>query len=275
MSASITAIILTRDEELNIRGCLESLSWCEDLVVLDSGSTDATVAIAEECKARVYHNPFKAFGDQRNWALANCELTTDWILFLDADERSTSEFMEATQAITQNAGENIAGFYCCWKTFLNDKWIRRCDGFPRWQFRLLRRGSATFEDFGHSQRETEVNGQIEYLREPYHHFPFSKGWENWLSRHNNYSTQEALSRLEYQGSVRELFAKHPAKRIKYLKTFVSKIPGWPIAYFFIRFILKGGFLDGFSGLIFCLNMTYYEFLIQIKMAELRQTKHKS
>lgn len=240
----ISVVILTKDEAQDIGQCLDSLRWCDDVHVVDSGSTDGTIAIASEANAHVVSHPFESFGRQRNWALAHCELRHPWILFLDADECSTSAFQRAVLDAAASSPEKVAGFYCCWKMMLEGTWLKRCDSFPKWQFRLMRKGRAEFTDFGHGQKEHGVRGELEYLREPYLHFAFSKGWAHWVSRHNRYSDLEARERLAANICWRNIFSAHGSIRNKALKPLVSRMPGWPLAIFLIRYIFKLGFLEG-------------------------------
>jgi glycosyltransferase involved in cell wall biosynthesis len=266
----ISVIILTHNEETDLPDCLRSLAWCDDLHVVDSGSTDATVALATTAGARVAVHPFESFGKQRNWALANCSLKHEWVLFLDADERSTPSFEAAVKRAITSAPETVAGYYCCWKMMLQGRWLKHCDSFPKWQFRLLRLGKAAFTDFGHGQKEDQVKGTIEYLREPYLHFAFSKGWSHWLRRHDRYSDLEAVQRLQAPIRCQDIFSSHGSIRNKALKPLVSRIPGWPLLIFAIRYLAKLGFLEGRPGFVYCVNMAYYEFLIVIKMEELKR-----
>jgi glycosyltransferase involved in cell wall biosynthesis len=264
----ISAVILTYNEESDLPACLGSLTWCDDVRVVDSGSTDATVSLAKERGALVYVNRFTSFGQQRNWALDHAAENCDWVLFLDADEVATPEFRTAVQNAIAHASAETAGFYCCWKMMLGERWLRRCDAFPKWQFRLVRVGRARFTDFGHGQKEGEVNGGIGYIREPYLHYAFSKGWSYWLDRHNRYSTQEARARLEAPVHWRMLLKARGSQRNKLLKPLVSRIPGWPLIRFGLDYFGRMGFLEGREGLIYCINVAYYEFLIILKMAEL-------
>ena len=268
----ISILILTQNEEANLPACLQSVRWCDDVHVVDSGSTDATVSMAKAAGAHVYSNPFASFGQQRNWALSHAAIRYDWILFLDADERSTPEFQEALLAAVASAPTTTAGFYCCWKMMLEECWLKHCDSFPKWQFRVLRRGRATFTDFGHGQKEGVVEGEIGYIREPYLHFAFATGWARWLARHNRYSDLEARDRLDAAVQWRDVFSKHGSTRNKALKPLVSRLPGWPLGFFLIRYFLKLGFLEGRPGFVYCVNMAYYEFLIRIKMEELRRKR---
>ena len=267
----ISVIILTKNEEENLPKVVASLPWCDDLHVVDSLSTDGTLAQAQSLGLQTRSNPFRGFGDQRNWALANCPLKHPWVLFLDADEKSTPAFAAALEKAIA-APESVAGFYCCWKMIVEEVWLRRCDVFPKWQFRLLRRGKARFADFGHGQKEAEVEGEIRYLNEPYEHRPISKGWSDWLDRHNRYSTKEAQERVDLPLHFPELFSGHKPVRNRALKAFVSRVPGWPLVRFFIPYFLKLGFLEGAVGFTYCLNLAYYEFLIQIKIREIKSTR---
>ena len=266
----ISIAILTMNEAADLPACMESLRWCDDIHVVDSGSTDATVQIAQAGGAHVQSNRFESFGQQRSWALANCAFRHEWVLFLDADECSTREFQRAVQDAITAAPGSCAGFYCCWKMMLHGRWMKCCDSFPKWQFRLLRRGRASFTDFGHGQKEHDVRGEIGYIREPYLHFAFSKGWAHWLARHNRYSDLEARERLDAKVRWRDIFSRHGSVRNKALKPLVSRLPGWPLAVFLIRYVLKLGFIEGRAGFVYCVNMAYYEFLIRIKMDELRR-----
>ena len=159
----ISVIILTRNEENDLPKCLESLRWCDDVHVVDSGSSDQTLDIARQFGAKISENPFVSFGTQRNWSLDHCAIKHPWVLFFDADEVANKEFVSAMQKAVAEAPATIAGFYCCWKLIYQDRWLKRCDSFPKWQFRITRKGFARFVDFGHGQKEGEVNGAIEYL----------------------------------------------------------------------------------------------------------------
>jgi len=268
----ISVIILTRNEELDLPRCLDSLRWCDDVHVVDSGSTDSTVAIARRYNAKVSVNPFVSFGLQRNWSLDHCALQHPWILFLDADEVANDAFVTAVKKAINEAPETTAGFYCCWRLIYDGRWLKRCDSFPKWQFRLLRRGRARFTDFGHGQKEADVQGSLDYLPEPYDHYGFSKGIGPWLDRHNRYASLEAAARLAAPVSFRAVFSSHGSQRNQALKPIVSRLPGWPLLRFFITYVLGLGFLEGRPGFVYCVNLAYYEFLIRLKMREKESAK---
>lgn len=266
----ISVIILTFNEEKDLPHCISSVRWSDDIHILDSGSTDRTLEIAQQYKVNIAYNKFESFGQQRNFALDNLPIQNDWILFLDADEVATEKFQSSINEAVKTKSEEIAGYYCCWKMMLEGKWLKHCDNFPKWQLRLLRKGRIRFTDFGHGQKETEVQGIINYILEPYLHFGFSKGWFHWVEKHNKYSTMEAHARLNERPNFKNIFSPHGSTRNPALKCWLSLMPGWPLVRFFYSYLLKLGFLEGIPGLVYCMNMGYYEFLIQIKMRELRK-----
>ncbi|MFD2934224.1 glycosyltransferase family 2 protein [Spirosoma flavum] len=268
----ISVIILTKNEELDLPACLNAAKWSDDVHVLDSGSTDRTHEIAEQFHAHIWYNKFESFGRQRNYALDNINIRHNWILFLDADEIVTEACKLAIFTAIDQAPTEVAGFYLCWKMMLDDTWLRRCDNFPKWQFRLMRKGRARFTDFGHGQKEDCVDGQIDYIKEPYMHYGFSKGWHYWLERHNRYSSQEAAARLNNCPPLKNILAPHTSIRNPALKSWLSRLPGWPLLRFVQAYIFNLGFLEGTPGLIYCTNMGFYEFIIQIKMRELSKSK---
>jgi glycosyltransferase involved in cell wall biosynthesis len=270
MPDSLAIVVLTHNEADNLPQCLKSIAGLGEIVVVDSGSTDGTQDIANRAGARVYEQPFESFAAQRNWALENCEPKREWILFLDADEIATPEFYNAVTAAIQSAADSIAGFYCCWKMMLDSRWLKRSDSFPKWQLRIVRRGRADFIDSGHGQKEGRVDGELGYIREPYLHYALSKGWENWWSKHNEYSDEEATDRLSRSTSWSELFSKDSSRRNRALKPILSRIPGWPILRFLHMYFLKGGFLEGREGFAYCASMGWYEYLIRAKMRERRR-----
>lgn len=267
----VSIVILTKNEEKDLPGALTAIEWCDDIHVLDSGSTDSTLDIAREHNAKISYNAFKSFGQQRNYALDHLNIAHEWILFLDADEVVTKEFKTAIFEAMEIEGEEVAGFYCCWKMILDGKWLKRCDNFPKWQFRLLRKGRARFTDFGHGQKEDMVDGEIKFIKEPYLHFGFSKGWTYWIERHNRYSSQEAMARTIAIPPFKNIFSKYSSKRNPALKSWLSKMPGWPFLRFFQAYIINMGFMEGVPGFIYCANMSYYEFLIQLKIREHKRT----
>jgi glycosyltransferase involved in cell wall biosynthesis len=269
----ISVIILTKNEEKDLSSCINSIKWCNDIHVVDSGSSDATIDIAKKLGANVYVNDFKSFAQQRNWALDNCSAIYDWILFLDADEHSTVAFKNAIEKAVFNAQDNIGGFYCCCKTILNQKWLKRSDNFPKWQFRLLRRQNTRFIDIGHGQKEGKVGGKICYIKDPYLHFPFSHGLEAWSDKHLRYAKKDAYQTKSAPVNLSSFIAIHGSTRNVAIKGFMRRLPGWPLLRFCYSYILRGGFTEGHEGLTYCRKMLWYERQVRKQLRSLNQDDH--
>jgi glycosyltransferase involved in cell wall biosynthesis len=269
MSLPLSVVILTLNEAMNLPRCLAALPAGIEVIVVDSGSTDGTPEMAANLGAKVLIHPFASFGVQRNWAIDSAGASQPWILFLDADEEATPAFWDQLGNLIQRDSDGrLAGVFCCWKMMLRGRWLKRSDSFPKWQLRLLRRGRVRFVDAGHGQKEGEVNGETAYLTEPYLHHAFSKGWTDWLTRHNRYSTQEAVARLAAgAGSWRQAFKASGSERNKRLKPLVSRLPFWPVVRFLHDYLWRGGVLEGREGLDYALLMAIYEYLICLKMRD--------
>src|SRR5258705_13621009 len=111
----ISVVILTKNEEYDLPACLDSVKWCNDIYILDSGSTDKTIEIAKHYGVTISSNPFESFGKQRNFALDIFPIQNEWILFLDADEVVTDKFHRSIIEAIKTTNDEVAGFYCCWK----------------------------------------------------------------------------------------------------------------------------------------------------------------
>ncbi len=266
----VTVIILTHNEEPNIFNCLRSVAWAEDVIVVDSGSTDATLAEATRARpdVRTFYHPFQDFGDQRNWALDQTAPRHKWVLFLDADERCTPE-LAASIHTAISPDSQMVGYYLCYKNFFLGKWLKRCTRFPTWQLRLLKRGEVRYEKMGHGQREV-TRGPLDYIHEPYDHYGFSQGVTHWIGRHNTYSSEEIglLYQLRQEPlALSDLCKADCVSRSRCLKRIAARLPFRPLVGFFYLYIWKGGFLDGYAGLMFCLLRLTHEIHMVVKQAE--------
>lgn len=275
-SIPVSVIILTKDEATNIAGCVAQLDWCDDVIIIDSGSSDDTLRCALDVRSdvRIYEHPFRDFGDQRNWALDNSAPLHPWILFLDADERCDADCVAAIgRAVASDSG-NVGYYLCCRNMFLN-RWIRRCTFFPSWQLRLLKFGEVRYRREGHGQREV-TTGPLGYVQEPYDHFGFSKGIADWISRHNQYSTAELelISRLlDEPLALSDLWRSGPLARRRCLKRIAARVGFRPLTRFLYTYIWRRGFLDGMPGLYFCLLRVAHEIHITVKLAEFRHARN--
>ncbi len=267
---SLTVIILTYNESVNIAGCLSSLDWADDVVVVDSFSSDQTIPLAQQARAdvRVYQNRFEDFGQQRNWALEETAPRHDWILFLDADERVDAECASAITRAVSGDGPEVGYYLTCRNMFLG-RWIRHCTLYPSWQLRLLKQGQVRYRKEGHGQREV-TDGPLAYLQAPYDHYGFSQGIEHWVDRHNHYSTHEVelIHRLRQEPlSLGDLRSRDSVLRRRCLKRLAARTVGRPMLRFLYLYVWRLGFLDGKPGWIFCQLRVAQEIHITAKLAE--------
>ena len=193
----ISVLILTLNEAQNLPRCLESVAWSDDVLVVDSFSTDRTVELARSRGARVLQNRFEDFARQRNFGLREGKLKHDWVLHLDADEVVTPELQAELQALANRAEHDA--YRVASKMMFQGRWLKRSGMYPSYQVRFGRRDRLKFQQVGHGQRESLATGSVGTLREPLLHHSFSKGLADWIERHNRYSTAEAAHFLANAG----------------------------------------------------------------------------
>jgi glycosyltransferase involved in cell wall biosynthesis len=270
----ISIYILTYNEELDIAVCIESAMLSDDIIVVDSCSSDRTVEIANRYPARVVQHAFETHGRQRTWMLENIQPKYEWVYILEADERMTPElFAECIEASKSNS--QYIGYYVAERVMFMNAWIRRSTQYPRYQLRLFRHGKVWFSDYGHTEREV-CDGATSFLKQTYPHYTSGKGLSRWIEKHNRYSTDEAKETV-YQlqhGAVkwRDLFlGNSEVERRRALKDLSLRLPGRPIIRFFYMYFMLGGFLDGRAGFAWCMLQAFYEYLILLKVWEIKNT----
>ncbi|WP_204104461.1 MULTISPECIES: glycosyltransferase family 2 protein [Spirulina sp. CCY15215] len=268
--------ILTHNEELDIAACIESALLSDDVIVVDSYSSDRTLEIAHRYEVQVVCHKFASHGKQRTWMLQNIATRHDWVYILEADERMTPAlFTECLQAI-QNS-DNV-GYYVAERVIFMGHWIRHCTQYPRYQLRLLDKNKVWFSDYGHTEREI-YQGKTSFLQSNYPHFTCSKGFSRWLEKHNRYSTDEARETI-YQLQCKHInwqdlfWGNTEVKRRRALKDLSLRLPFRPLIRFLYMYFFLGGILDGKAGLTWCILQAFYEYLILLKMEELRRQHEK-
>lgn len=268
----LTVVILTYNEETALPDCLRSLSGrAHDVHVLDSGSNDATLQVAREFGIPVHFNAFTGFGDQRNWAIDNIPHAHDWVLHLDADERMTPELYEELLVLLAQP-RHEAGFFVASKLMLAGQWLRYSSGFPVYQLRLFHRGHLRFENHGHGQREV-TSGSIGYLHSPYLHEAFSKGLDDWFTKHARYARHEAedihRDRCSVFTLLQQLIGQDPVTRRRTLKSIAYRLPGRPTLRLLQLLIINRGLLDGSAGVVYARMMAVYESMINVHLSRIR------
>ena len=207
--------------------------------------------------------------------LENIPCSHDWVYILESDERMTPALFEACLAAAAEA--TAVGYYVAERVMFMGTWIRRSTQFPRYQLRLLKRGQVWFDDYGHAEREV-VDGPTGFLTETYPHYTCSKGLSRWIEKHNRYSTDEAhetLHQLDH-GSVSWsalLFGKTEVERRRALKNLSLRLPLRPLLRWFYMMFVLGGWQDGRAGFTWCTLQAFYEYLIVLKVDELKHPEY--
>lgn len=255
MAVQISACIITFNEEDNILSCLECLDFAEEIILVDSGSTDNTLQLAKENKkVKIYHRIFDNYINQKNYCMSLAQ--NEWIIAVDADERIPSELKQEILSIPESELTNLAGYYIPRLSFYLGKWIRHGGWYPNYQMRFFNRLKGKFS--GLLVHETvSIDGQLGTLKNPLHHFPYQNISDHlkFIDRYSDLGSQEKFKAGKKSGV---LFA-------------IGKSIWKFIAMYFIRF----GFLDGKEGLILAILGSYYNFLKYIKLYELNQQKNNT
>jgi glycosyltransferase involved in cell wall biosynthesis len=264
----ISVLILTLNEEINIGDCLDSVTWADDVLVLDSGSEDRTVEIAQDRGARVMHRDFDDFASQRNYGLKEGNLRHEWVLHLDADERVTPALRDALQGKARHQEQRA--FRVPSKLMFQGRWLKHAGMYPTYQVRFGRREALTFTQVGHGQRGALPPEQVGTIDEPLLHYVFSKGIADWVRRHNRYSSDEAAHARETRlRSVnwRALMSGNAQARRRALKDLSYALPFRPLLRFLYVYLWRFGFLDGRPGFDYAVLLAFYEYLIGLKRRE--------
>jgi glycosyltransferase involved in cell wall biosynthesis len=276
---TVSTLILTLNEEINIGACLDSLSWCDDIVVLDSLSTDATRSIAQERGARVVTRPFDNWSAHQNWAVANIEFRHPWVLYLDADERCPAELRDEVSKQAAAASSHAA-FRIRRKDFFMGTWLQHAQLYPTWLVRLFRPGRIRYERLVNPV--AVVDGPIGELQAHINHYPFSHGVSHWIARHNRYSDMEAIEAakvLQGEGNTpgagagsASLWSRDPNERRRKLKDLFFRMPARPLVKFLYYYGWRRGFLDGQAGFTYATLQAMYEYMIACKGVELERRR---
>lgn len=282
--ANIEFLILTKDEEINLPHTLDALlPWADRVHIVDSESTDTTRDIAERYnekfpgKVNVVVQPWLGYAKQKNWALDNLPFESDWVFIVDADEIVLPELRDELLDVAARNPDDVkeAGFYINRYFIFLGKRIRHCGYYPSWNLRFFKRGKARYEE-----REVHehmiVDGDEGYLKGHMEHND-RRGLEVYMAKHNRYSTLEAreiydvmTGRAEESVHLDAKLMGNSLQRRRWIKhVLYPKLPAKWLARFLWMYILKLGFLDGLTGLRFCLFIAAYELLISLKLVELQ------
>lgn len=248
MEVKITAIIITRNEEIDLESCLTGLKWCDELIVVDDNSTDKTVEIAKKFKATIHSHSIKNdFSSQRNFGLSKAK--GDWVLFVDADERiSDALSFEISNIVHQTIDQTLRkynGFYIKRNDFMWGKRIKFGESGSMKFLRLAKKNAGIWE--GKVHEKWKIKGHLGHINNPILHFPH-KTLKEFLSEINLYTTIRA-EELNKEG--------HKANFISILM--------YPSGKFIFNYFLKRGFLDGVAGIVLAIIMSFHSFFVRGKL----------
>lgn len=242
----VSAIIICYNEERHIRRCLETLKWCGEIVVVDSFSTDATLAICREYTDKITQRPFKAYGDQK--AFAARLATKEWIISLDADEWLSEALQREIPEALRTAPADVDGYEMPIVCYYLDRWWWRGGWYPDYKLRVFRRRHGTFDQLTHEK--PVVQGRVRRLSGIFYHFPYDDISDH-LRKINTYTTANAKALAD-----------------------AGRRSGWsavmlrPLARFVYQYCLRRAFLEGTAGLFFALTNAFYVFLRYLKLREM-------
>ncbi len=281
MKTPVSVVILTFNEEKNIRDCIESvLDFTDDIFVVDSGSTDKTLEILSTYPVQVFSNPFENYSQQRNWAIDTLKFKTEWVLNLDADHRTTEEFKVDIRNLFYNGiPPNVNAILASRRTMFMGKWIKYGGHYPTYHAMMFRLGKGRCENKLYDQHflvegdTLKIKGDIIDM--------ITESLSTFTLRHDKWSNLEAIQqfedRIHEKYVVKADILGNPIQKRRFYKGLYEKFPLFvrPFIYFFIRYFLKLGFLDGKRGLIFhFLQCFWFRFLIDAKIYELRKNANK-
>lgn len=275
----LTALILTHNEAIHIGRCIESiLPLTASILVVDSGSTDDTPAIATRYGAQVLSHTWRNYATQFNWGLDQVSRESDWILRIDADEVMSSELASQLRDLLPTLGAGVAGVLVNRRMAFMGKPIRFGGMFPTSMVRVFRKGRGSCENRWMDEH-IKVDGECVTVRgEILDDNRNSLTW--WTTKHNSYSNREAVDILngEYgfirQESISALGSRREADTKRWIKENIyNRLPTGirAFAYFFYRYVLRLGFLDGKEGAAFhVLQGFWYRYLVDCKVLEVKR-----
>lgn len=258
----ITVIILTKNEEMNIGEAVKSAKQIADrVIVVDSGSKDQTLAVAESLGAETFFHEWSTHARQFNWALDHCDIDTEWVFRLDADERITPEL---ALEIRQLQSDEYDGYEMRWRVYFMGKWIKHGGTHKPYFLRLFRYGKGRVEDKVMDEHIC-VSGKVGKLHADLIHFDY-KGLDAWLNKHVWYSQLELSLYRNVYANDKKLKGVQEQRR-----GFYYKLPLFLRAriYYWYRYYIQLGFLDGKPGKVFIYLQAYwYRFIVDAKLYEI-------
>lgn len=277
-SVPVTVMVLTKDEEVNIERCLASAAWAAQIIVVDSGSQDATRELARACGAEVLEHEWLGFAPQREWALRHPAVRHDWVFILDADEWVSPQL--ATE-VRESLDDEAVAYLCRFRLVFAGRWIRHCGWYGgSWNVRLLRRSRCGYGGGEQFAERVLVDGPAGKFRNDLVDED-RKGVAVWMRKHVSYAELEARRRLRRPTLRARMASARDRRRTVPLSRYVLKqlvypvVPAKPLVLFAYMYVLRLGFLDGRVGLRFCLLHAWHEHNVGVLLAANRRAVRMS
>jgi glycosyltransferase involved in cell wall biosynthesis len=274
MPVPITAIVLTYNEALNIDTCLGSLhGWASEIIVVDSGSTDNTIALAQKYTNKIYSHEFINYSQQRNWAINELSIGQPWVMNIDADHELTTELKnEISDHFEKGIAPLICGFMASRRTMFMGRWIRHGGHYPVYHGIIFKKGKGYCEEKLYDQHFV-IEGESLVLKGDVID-TITDSLSNFTERHNHWATLEAEDAMKMLSAGHKTIQAdkngNPMQQRRYqrLKYYSYPIFWRAILYFLYRYFIKMGFLDGRQGLVFhFLQCFWFRFLVDAKIYE--------
>jgi (heptosyl)LPS beta-1,4-glucosyltransferase len=249
-ASKLSVTVITRDEATHIGDCLDSVRWADEIVVVDTGSTDRTLEICQKYTPRIYSCAWTGYAAAKNAALSHA--TGEWVLSLDADERVSVALQEEIRGLCQRPLATLAeGYAVPRRNYLWGRWLRHGGLYPDYQIRLFKRGRGCFS-MRRVHESVQIDGRVERLQQPLEHYSYQRLGEV-IQRLDRYTDLAALDAREYGQRFRR-----------------SALIGRPLARFLRDYLLKQGFRDGIPGLIMAVSYAYSVFAREAKLWEMQR-----
>jgi glycosyltransferase involved in cell wall biosynthesis len=268
----ISVLILTKNEQQDLPGCLASVVWCDDIHLYDSFSDDKTVEIAKEAGAVITQRKFDNWSAHQNWGLANINFKYNWVLYIDADERVSKSLYNSIHSLKLDLKTDFVAYELRRRDFAwNGKWLKHAQMSP-FYLRLFRPEKMRYERLVNPV--SIPDGPISKVDGFLDHYPFSKGVKYWIHRHLGYADMEALTRVkDLEKGVsfslkKAVFSKDFTEKRFHQKGLFYSLPGRPIIKWLYMMIVRRAFLDGKAGITYATLQSIYEYFIVLKTREL-------
>jgi glycosyltransferase involved in cell wall biosynthesis len=264
----VSVLVPARNEAENLRRCLPALAWADEVIVVDSQSTDETLEVAARHGATVVQFHFNGtYPKKKNWALENLPFRNEWVLIVDADEVVLPEL--AAEIARRIEADEADGYYLNSRYYFLGRRIRHCGYSECWNLRLFKHRLGRYERMpdatggrsgdNEAHEHVELNGRVLRLAHELEHHAYPT-IATWVEKHNRYAIWEAAQYERFRDEPIPRTIGRGKRFKRHLKKIALRLPMRPAIRFVYAYFLRLGFLDGRPGLIFCGLLAFYDFL---------------